>query len=314
MAGFVRVRPWRPSRERAAPPVCAEHRRPRPDGGPGCFEPGRYASPCDGCGGIGAACLTCGGTGRVLHCPEHQFTALLRRQAANRARGLCPCGDLPDPGHANCRRCRTAEGARKRRKYARARELRKRIQALPSDLRLYGEAGLALHATETERRRRRAQSEAQRIEAHRERLRPVLPTLTAKQRAFVVAYVENGGNATRAALAAGYGAGSHAGGVEPQRCALANCAGIRGCRAPSSSIAPSTPRLRRNASASGSLRPWWQKRNAPARNRSPRGGCASCGARPSLAFRGTADAAPRPMMVMRPVHRAGRAIGEGCGA
>ena len=207
--------------------------------------------PCDRCDGTGRVgferCFPCGGSGELAQCRRHDFAAFESLRRRNRARGLCACGAAREAGRSSCARCRArrAATARQRRAAVRslplsdlfaavheapadspvAREARRRARALPAEFRRYGVLGLSLHAGEVERERRRAEREARKAA---ERARPVWPTLTERQKAFVVALFENGGNRSAAALAAGYGARSAA-----NRGRAASVAGCRIARRPS---------------------------------------------------------------------------------
>ena len=199
--------------------------------------------PCLRCGGRGglsggARCWPCAGTGALRRCRRHDFAALLEHRRRNRARGRCRCGALPDPGYSTCERCRSADTARRRRQRSTARDLpdrtlyveargvrrdspvgralRHRVRVLPLELRRYGPHGLLMPSD----------AELRAID-HRERTAPAqsmpgFDALSGRLQAFVRALVENGGNRTAAALAAGYGAVSAARG--------GRAAAVAGCR------------------------------------------------------------------------------------
>ena len=234
--------PRRHPRVNSCPPVCAEHFNRR-DGAPGCMAAATMRGPCLACSGIGtvaggARCWPCFGTGELMRCRLHDFAALQSFRRRNRARDLCRCGAAPTPGFVTCPRCRAVDTARRRRQraavrdvpdrtlYAAAREprrdspldreLRRRVRVLPLELRIYGPLGLLLPSD----------AEMRRID-HRERTAPAqsmpgFDALSERLQAFVRALVENGGNRTAAALAAGYGAVSAARG--------GRAASVAGCR------------------------------------------------------------------------------------
>ena len=180
--------------------------------------------PCPRCIGRGVAaggvrCFQCAGTGEAPLCRDHARAAWFPWRQSNRRRGLCPCGAPPTPGYRTCWPCRHWEAVRKRIKREPHRAKRRAWLALPADLKRYGwaMADVALEWHEAEERRRREWWEA----AEAQRRRTALSRLPERRQTFVVAYVENGGNATRAALTAGFCAASAAAG--------GRAASVRGC-------------------------------------------------------------------------------------
>ena len=146
------------------------------------------------------------------YCRPHQRERALARltegKALNRRRGLCRCGAVPMPGLTQfgkpwrtCARCWCAD------RLPRAKR-RAEIRAMPKELRRYVARGRRGHLQAVQMHRWEIKRGQQWREAERP---PMLRLANDKQRAFVRYFVEQGErNAERAAIRAGYCAGSTA--------------------------------------------------------------------------------------------------------
>ena len=233
------------ARVMVGPSVCLQGRSD-PIGPSGCRAVGDTRGPCTRCDGTGKApgaarCWQCRGTGTVRLCRHHAFEALRAIRRRNRRRGLCGCGAERTPGFKSCQRCRGSDTARQYRRRAKVRpladrelralaqsaradspagrELRRRLRALPPELRRYGPLGLTLPSDADMREPTRAAGRARTAPAQP---MPGFDALSGRLQAFVRDLVTNGGNGTAAARAAGYGAVSTARG--------GRAAAVAGCR------------------------------------------------------------------------------------
>ena len=132
-----------------------------------------------------------------------RFEHELVKRHENREAGLCPCGRVRSRGYRTCTACRCKARLRKRRQREPERKVRQAHSLLPKQFRQIhkGDLSAALWRYQSERKTRGA--------CVPPRPQPLaFDALPERRQRFVAKYVTNGRNGQRAALYAGYGAGS----------------------------------------------------------------------------------------------------------
>ena len=132
-----------------------------------------------------------------------RFVQELAKRRKNQDAGLCSCGRPPSSGYRTCTACRSKARLRKRRQREPEGKVRQVYSLLPKRFRqIYkGDLSAALWRYQSERKNRGA--------CVPPRPKPLaFDALSEQRQRFVAKYVTNGRNGQRAALYAGYGAGS----------------------------------------------------------------------------------------------------------